>query len=419
MRTPSTTVCRDRTRRRRSTSSRIGKTNVKNRARGLRGAREQVEAHLVEEQRERPRARRRDGASSAQGSPAARSARARRRRRQWRYSAIEDHLVTPPASRGGRSGAGRRPRASGAGSRGRRVRGRASSAQPDRACRSAATCSLASVTRPARSALRDAVAQGGRQRRRPTRRGSVERDLRGRSVAAAERLRRALGDDPPCGDDRDAVGQALGLLHVVGGQEDGLAELAQTVDDLPGGAARRRVEARCRLVEEDQLGIADQRERDVQPAALAARQRSPRAPRPARAGRRARASRPPARGAGSSRRTAPGTRAPSARARAADSCRTMPRRARHSAPPRDGSAPSTRTPPPLGLRKPSRISTVVVLPAPLGPRKAKISPRRDLEVDAAHGLVVAIALVQAAHRDGEVGASFGGGRRPLGGGDVM
>src|ERR1700760_3193880 len=32
--------------------------------------------------------------------------------------------------------------------------------------------------------------------------------------------------------------------------------------------------------------------------------------------------------------------------------------------------------PPSARRKPSRISTGVVLPAPLGPRKAKISPRR-------------------------------------------
>ena len=64
-----------------------------------------------------------------------------------------------------------------------------------------------------------------------------------------------------------------------------------------------------------------------------------------------------------------------------------------------GSAPSTSTLPPLAWRKPSRISTVVVLPAPLGPRKAKISPRRDLQVDPADGLVVAVALVQAADRD--------------------
>src|SRR5260221_3242836 len=39
-----------------------------------------------------------------------------------------------------------------------------------------------------------------------------------------------------------------------------------------------------------------------------------------------------------------------------------------------GSKPQTRTEPPSGLRKPSRISTVVVLPAPLGPSRAKTSP---------------------------------------------
>ncbi len=39
-----------------------------------------------------------------------------------------------------------------------------------------------------------------------------------------------------------------------------------------------------------------------------------------------------------------------------------------------GSSPRTVTSPPSRGRKPSRISTVVVLPAPLAPRKAKISP---------------------------------------------
>ena len=41
---------------------------------------------------------------------------------------------------------------------------------------------------------------------------------------------------------------------------------------LPGRAARRRVEAGRRLVEEDELRVADQRERDVEPAPLAARE---------------------------------------------------------------------------------------------------------------------------------------------------
>jgi hypothetical protein len=55
-------------------------------------------------------------------------------------------------------------------------------------------------------------------------------------------------------------------------QQHGLAELGQRADDVPRRAPRRRVEAGRRLVEEDQLGIADEREREVQPARLAARQ---------------------------------------------------------------------------------------------------------------------------------------------------
>ena len=45
---------------------------------------------------------------------------------------------------------------------------------------------------------------------------------------------------------------------------------AQAADRLPGAAPRARVEAGRRLVEEDQLGVADQREPEVEPAALAA-----------------------------------------------------------------------------------------------------------------------------------------------------
>src|SRR5207244_13126816 len=38
------------------------------------------------------------------------------------------------------------------------------------------------------------------------------------------------------------------------------------------------------------------------------------------------------------------------------------------------SSPRTRACPPVGIRRQSRISTVVVFPAPLGPRKANTSP---------------------------------------------
>ena len=52
-----------------------------------------------------------------------------------------------------------------------------------------------------------------------------------------------------------------------------------------------------------------------------------------------------------------------------------PSRALRAGPPRCGSSPRTRTVPPSAGRYPSRISTVVVLPAPFGPRSATSSPR--------------------------------------------
>src|SRR5438552_12801991 len=58
-----------------------------------------------------------------------------------------------------------------------------------------------------------------------------------------------------------------------------------------------------------------------------------------------------------------------------DCWRTIPIRLIRSRSRRAGSWPSTRTSPALRDRYPSRTSTVVVLPAPLGPSIAKISPR--------------------------------------------
>ena len=60
-------------------------------------------------------------------------------------------------------------------------------------------------------------------------------------------------------NDADAVGEVLGLVHVVGGEQDGLAQLAHATHDLPGVAPCRRVEAGRRLVEEQQLRVSDQR----------------------------------------------------------------------------------------------------------------------------------------------------------------
>jgi hypothetical protein len=75
------------------------------------------------------------------------------------------------------------------------------------------------------------------------------------------------------GDHRDPVGQSFCLLHVMGCEEHGLAEVPQAADHLPGGAARGWIEARRRLIEEDQLGIADRRQRHVEASPLAPGQR--------------------------------------------------------------------------------------------------------------------------------------------------
>ena len=53
-----------------------------------------------------------------------------------------------------------------------------------------------------------------------------------------------------------------------------MPERTEVPDRLPGGAPGARVEARRRLVEEDELRVADQREPEVEAALLPARQRA-------------------------------------------------------------------------------------------------------------------------------------------------
>src|SRR5689334_3688428 len=56
----------------------------------------------------------------------------------------------------------------------------------------------------------------------------------------------------------------------------------------------------------------------------------------------------------------------------------MPRRARSAVASRSHRCPSTSTSPASGARRPSRISIVVVFPAPFGPSNPKHSPRRTV-----------------------------------------
>ena len=210
--------------------------------------------------------------------------------------------------------------------------------------------------------------------------------------------------------DREPVAQDLGLLHVVRRQQDGPAVGLEAADEVPQRPPGRGVEAGRRLVEEDELGVVHERQRDREPLPLAARQVL--APGVAslaelervdqlgrRTGLRVEAAEEVDElGDGQLRVEGGGLEA--------DADARLERAASRAT-----SWPSTRTSPPSGARRPSRISTVVVLPAPFGPSSPKISPRRDVEVDAVDGLDVAVALGQAADADDRFGRDGGAHRR--------
>ena len=63
-----------------------------------------------------------------------------------------------------------------------------------------------------------------------------------------------------------------GLVEVVGGEQDGRPLGFQLTDEGPEVAPGLGVESRGRLVEEQQLGAADDAEGDVDPTTLAARE---------------------------------------------------------------------------------------------------------------------------------------------------
>ena len=71
-------------------------------------------------------------------------------------------------------------------------------------------------------------------------------------------------------DDRHPVAEPLGLVHVVRRQDGRPAPVVEVADHLPELPARLGVEARRRLVEEKQFGVADQGDRHGQPLLLAA-----------------------------------------------------------------------------------------------------------------------------------------------------
>ena len=102
--------------------------------------------------------------------------------------------------------------------------------------------------------------------------GQAEADGHRAEVAAADGLRRPRRHDLLAEEHGHPVGQRLHLVHVVRRQQHGGAGARQAADQLPRVATAGRVEAGGGLVEEEQLGVADDAEPDIEASLLAARQ---------------------------------------------------------------------------------------------------------------------------------------------------
>ena len=230
---------------------------------------------------------------------------------------------------------------------------------------------------------------------------ALEDHARAAAQAVDQRLRRVERDDAAAVHDRDAIAQRLGLVEVVRRQHDGAVLGGDRADHVPEVAARLRVEAGRGLVEEHDLGVVHEREGDREALLLAARElprlrlgllleadERQQARRPAferhaveareeveQLGRREvleqrvllqlHADAGSARASGWARRPDRGSR--SIRRRAASS--------------------------------PSIISSVVVLPAPFGPRMPNVSPRataNDTPCDRVH---IAVTLLESVDLD--------------------
>src|SRR5687768_11032183 len=85
---------------------------------------------------------------------------------------------------------------------------------------------------------------------------------------------RAKRNGAPVVDDRDAVAQTLGLLHVVRRQDDRATAGAEHADELPKLPARLRIEPRGRLIEKEELRITNERARECETLLLSAGERS-------------------------------------------------------------------------------------------------------------------------------------------------
>ena len=86
----------------------------------------------------------------------------------------------------------------------------------------------------------------------------------------SELLHRALEPHHSLGQDDDMTGKLLGLPEVVGGQDNGQSlPRDQSMDECVELVAGLGVEAGGRLVEKEDIGVADKPDGDVEPPPLA------------------------------------------------------------------------------------------------------------------------------------------------------
>ena len=95
--------------------------------------------------------------------------------------------------------------------------------------------------------------------------GTVMRTCTGSRACRRQGRQRPARDQPAALEDGDAVGARLHLAERVRGQEHGHAFLVRLGDQLVERAAQRRVQARGRLVEQQQPRPAEQRLGQAQP----------------------------------------------------------------------------------------------------------------------------------------------------------
>ncbi|MFC2661223.1 MAG: hypothetical protein ACFNZX_10215 [Actinomyces sp.] len=103
--------------------------------------------------------------------------------------------------------------------------------------------------------------------------GDVDDDAPPGLGAGLEALGGALGDQAPGADDGDPIAQVLDDVELVGGEEGRYPGLGSLAQDLAHDVDRHRVESGEGLVEDEQLGGADEGGRQLDALLVAQAQR--------------------------------------------------------------------------------------------------------------------------------------------------